>query len=51
MAQPTPNPYYLSPEAQAALKRRAEEIRTELAWKRAQRQAREAVSQLQGPRP
>ena len=45
------NPYYLTPEAQAALKRRAEEIRVELGIKRAMRQARDAVAQTKRPLP
>ena len=46
-----PNPYYLTPQAQAALKQRAAEIRTELAWKRALRQAADAVAQTKRPLP
>ena len=46
-----PNPYYLTPESQAALKRRAAEIRAELAWKRALRQAADAVAQTKRPLP
>ncbi len=48
---PKINPYYLTPEAQAALKRRAAEIREELAWRRAMRQARDAVAQTRRPLP
>ena len=45
------NPFYLTPQAQAALKQRAAEIRTELAWKRALRQAADAVAQTKRPLP
>lgn len=48
---PRSNPYYLSEQARAALKRRAAEIRDELAWKRALRQAAEAVAQTKRPLP
>lgn len=47
----SPNPYYLTPEAQAALKRRAAEIREQLAWQRALRQAKDAVAQTRRPLP
>ncbi len=46
-----PNPYHLTPEALAALKRRAAEIRAELGFKRAMRQARDAVAQTKRPLP
>lgn len=46
-----PNPYYLTPEALAALKRRAAEIRAELAYRRALRQAQDAVAQTKRPLP
>lgn len=45
------NPFFLTAEAQAALKRRAAEIRDELAWRRALRQARDAVAQTKRPLP
>jgi hypothetical protein len=45
------NPYYLTPEARAALKRRAAEIRTHLACKRAMRQVKEAAAQTRPPLP
>lgn len=46
-----PNPYFLTAEAHAALKRRAAEIRTDLAWKRALRQAQDAVAQTRRALP
>jgi hypothetical protein len=46
-----PNPYYLTPEARAALKRRSAEIRAHLALRRALRQARDAVAQTKRPLP
>jgi hypothetical protein len=50
--QPRPtNPYYLTPEARDALKRRAAEIRADLAWKRALRQAKDSVAQTRKPLP
>ena len=48
---PQPNPYYLTPEAQAALKRRAAEIRQQLAVRRAIRQARDAAAGAPRPQP
>jgi len=48
---PAPNPYYLSPAALAELKRRAEEIRAQLAWRRALRQAQDSVAQTRRPLP
>ncbi len=48
---PKPNPYYLTPEAREALKRRAAEIRADLAWKRALRQAKDSVAQTRRPLP
>jgi len=51
VAQPTPNPYYLTPEALAELKARAAEIRAQLGFKRAMRQARDAVAQTKRPLP
>lgn len=51
MPQPAANPYYLTREARAALKRRAREIREHLAWRRAMRQLQEAVAQTQRPQP
>lgn len=51
MPKPAPNPYYLTPEARAALNRRAREIRTELDWRRALRLAHESVAQTKRPLP
>lgn len=45
------NPYYLTAEAHAALRRRAAEIRADLAWKRAMRQAKDSVAQTRTPLP
>lgn len=50
--QPRPtNPYYLTSEARDALKRRAAEIRADLAWKRALRQAKDSVAQTRTQLP
>lgn len=51
MPKPAANPYYLSREARAALKRRAREIREQLAWRRALRQAQDSVAQTKRPLP
>jgi hypothetical protein len=46
-----PNPYYLTPKARAELKRRAAEIRADLARKRALREAKDAAAQTRKPLP